>query len=91
MSLESFSSLVYCLLVKLDPTLLNSLSGPLIEGRLLAMPTIIRIGWKCFPGTNTQNSKITDKKFYKIGPRGQCCKAFLIRDLRIFVLSLSVC
>ncbi len=30
-------------------------------------------------------------KFYNIEPRGQCYKTFFVRDLRIFVLSQSVC
>jgi len=31
------------------------------------------------------------KYFYNIGPWAQCYKTFFVRNLRIFVISLSVC
>jgi hypothetical protein len=56
-------------------------SGAPLEGRLLALPTNIRLGWKGLPGTLAYFKKICKlqtKKFYNIGPRTQ---ASLIRYL----------
>jgi hypothetical protein len=39
-------------LVKQEPTLLKNLSGALLEGRLLALHTNNRLGWKGLPGIN---------------------------------------
>jgi hypothetical protein len=55
--LELFSSLVLCLLVRLEPNLLTN----------------IRLGWKILPETNTSLLQkfvnYGNKKFYNIGPR----------------------
>jgi hypothetical protein len=44
-------------------------------GRLTALPTNIRLGWKSLPGANTpvyyKNHIVWIKKFYYIGSRGQ--------------------
>jgi hypothetical protein len=42
-----------CLPVRLEPTYVKKLSGAALWGRLLALPTNIRLGWKGLPGTNT--------------------------------------
>jgi hypothetical protein len=38
---------------KLESTLVKPLLGALLWGRLLALPTNIRLDWKYLPGTNT--------------------------------------
>jgi hypothetical protein len=52
---------------------MNQLSDALLKGRILALPTNIRLGRQYMQGTNTlayyENPYITDKKrFYNIGP-----------------------
>jgi hypothetical protein len=47
-------------------------------------------------GTNAlayMNSLVSDKheKVYNVDTRGQCYKAFFFRNLRIFIISWSVC
>jgi hypothetical protein len=37
----------------LKPTRVKPLLAALLYGRLLALPTKIRVGWKGLPGTNT--------------------------------------
>jgi hypothetical protein len=74
--LASLSSLVQCLLVKQEPTQLKHLLGALLQGRLLALPSNNRLGWKGLPVTNTlafyENSKITAiKRLITLGP-GDC-------------------
>jgi hypothetical protein len=53
-----------------------------LKGRLLALHTIVRLGWKTLPGTNTL-------AYY--GHSYQCYKTFSVRNIRIFLISLSVC
>jgi hypothetical protein len=49
-------------------TLLKILRGALLQVRLLALPTNIKLGWKCLPVTNTlayyENSKVTAVKSF---------------------------
>jgi hypothetical protein len=53
MSMASLSSLVQCLFVKQEPTLLKNLfSAPLLDW-LLALPKNNELGWKGLPWTNT--------------------------------------
>jgi hypothetical protein len=48
------------------------LSGALFYGRILALPTNIRLGWKGLPETNTLITKVrklrTEKSFITLGP-----------------------
>ncbi len=49
------------------------ISGAPLQGRFLAFPTHIRLGWKSFPGTNTlanyeKSVNYGHKKFYRISP-----------------------
>ncbi len=66
--MESLSNLFYCLIEKLEPTQLKQLLGFPLLGRLLALPTNIRISWKGLAGTSTlayyENSLITNKKSF---------------------------
>jgi hypothetical protein len=39
--------------VRTVPTPVKPLSGDPLGGRLMALPTSIRLGWKGLPGTNT--------------------------------------
>jgi hypothetical protein len=51
---------------------MKHLSGAPLYGRLLALPTNIRLGWKGSPGTNTLLQKVLTygrNFFYNIGPR----------------------
>ncbi len=48
LSLASLSSLVECLQVRPNPTRVKHLSGAPLKGRLLALPTNIRIGSRVF-------------------------------------------
>jgi hypothetical protein len=54
------------MLVRLELSQIKHLSNVPPLGKVLALPTNDRHGWKGLPGTNTQayyeNSKITDKK-----------------------------
>ncbi len=51
-SLASLSRIVWCLWVSQEPTQVKHLSGAPLQGRLLALPTSNRLGWKSLPGTN---------------------------------------
>ncbi len=62
---EGLSSLVFCLRVRLEPH----------QGWLLALSTIIRLGLKGLPGTNTLV---------------QCYKTFYVLNLRMFIFSWIV-
>jgi hypothetical protein len=75
LSLASLSSLILCLLVRLEPIRVRYLSDPPLFGRLLALPANIRLGWKGLPGTNTP-AQYGRKKFYNIGPRGLYHKTY---------------
>ncbi len=51
---------------------MKNLRGAPLQGRLLALLTNTRQGWKCLPWTNTlayyENSQITEKKkFFIVG------------------------
>ncbi len=87
LSLACLSSLVRCLKVKPEPTRAKHLLGALLWGRLRALLTNIRLGWKGIPGTNhlayRTHSQINNysfrinydhKKFYNEASRGQCYK-----------------
>jgi hypothetical protein len=50
LSLASVSSIVDCLLVKMEPILLNNLSDAPLLGKLLALPTNNRLGCRGLPG-----------------------------------------
>jgi len=54
--------------VRLEPTRVKQLSAAPLQGRLLDLPTYIRLGWKSLRGTNTlpylKNSWITNKKTF---------------------------
>ncbi len=72
-SMASLSSLIECLQVRHEPTTAKRLSGAPLYGRLLVVPTNIRLGWKSLPETNIltyyENFLITDKKsFIKLAP-----------------------
>jgi len=45
------SSIMFVSKVRVYPV--KHLLGAPFYGRLLALPTDIRLGWKCLPGTNT--------------------------------------
>jgi hypothetical protein len=67
------------------------LSDAPLQGRLLALPTNIRLGWQYLQETNTlayyENPKITNKNsFIILGPGPNVIKHF-VRNLRIFALS----
>ncbi len=54
--------------------------------------------WPAFQAYSNKHSRLLRKivnygrkKFYNIDTRGQCYKTFSVRDLRIFILSQSVC
>ncbi len=49
----SLSSQVQCLRARPGPTQLKHLSGAPLQGRPLALPTNIRLGWKSLQRTNT--------------------------------------
>jgi hypothetical protein len=66
LSLASLSSLVYCLWIILQPRRIKHLLGVPLKGKLLALPTNIRVSWKGLPGTNGpayyKNSKLRTEK-----------------------------
>ncbi len=73
------SNLVQCLQVRLQPTQVNHLSNEPLQGRLLALPTNIKLGQKGLTGTNTLTyyNKFVNKKCkksYNIGARPQYTK-----------------
>ncbi len=75
MSVVSFSSLVECLQVRSEPTQVKHHSGALLQGRLLVLPTNIRLGGDGLPGTNAlayyKNLKLTSVKgFITFAPSG---------------------
>jgi hypothetical protein len=51
--LVSLSSLVYYLQPMLEPIRVEYLEGHHTNGKFLALPANIRLGWKGLPGTNT--------------------------------------
>ncbi len=53
LSTESISSLVLCLWVRLEPIQVNHYLVAPLQGRILALPTNIRLGWKGLLATNT--------------------------------------
>jgi hypothetical protein len=53
LSIESLSSLVQCLEVRLEPKLMRHLSDAPLMGRLLDLPTNIRLNRQYLPETNT--------------------------------------
>jgi hypothetical protein len=63
---------------------MKHLSSAPFWGRLLALPTNIRLGWKSLPGANTlafhENSQLSRKKFYNIGYR---VKFKILRDVLV--------
>ncbi len=83
----------------------EALTGVPFLDKLLALPAIIRLGWKGLLGTNAlaycENSEITDrigkfvnygqKKVYNIGPRTQCYRIYYDSNLLMFILKYSVC
>ncbi len=75
LSLAGLSNLVYCLWIKLPHAQLKHLPGASLKGRLLALPTNIRVSWNGLSGTNTlvfyQHSYITDVLYHC-----QCYKTF---------------
>jgi len=68
--------------------------GPHLSRLHPALLTSIRPSCKDLPGTNTlaynAKSSITEEIFYNIETRGKVLN-FFIRNLRIFVISYSVC
>jgi hypothetical protein len=52
---------------------MKHLSDAPLSGRLLALPTNIKLGWQYLPGTNTlaccESPQVTEKKFYNIVAR----------------------
>ncbi len=50
---------------------MKHLADALLQGRLLALPTNIRLGWQYLPGTNilTKVRKLRTKSFIILGPR----------------------
>ncbi len=53
LSRASLSRIVQCLQVRQKLAQVKRLSGAPLYGRLLALPTCIRLGWKGLPGANT--------------------------------------
>jgi hypothetical protein len=84
LSMESFSNLVQCFLVKQELTLLKSFSSAQLKGRLLALHTKNRLDWKGLPGTNAvayyDFRTLQTKKFYIIGPSSLYYKTFYARN-----------
>jgi hypothetical protein len=62
-------------LVKQEPTLLKSLSDAPLKGRLLALPTKNRLGWKGLLGKNTL-AYYGQKSFITLGPGPNNLKPF---------------
>ncbi len=67
--------------VRLDPTQVKHLLAAPIPGRLVTLPTNIRLGWKDLPGTSTlayyELSQITVIKSFKtLGPGANVMKLF---------------
>jgi hypothetical protein len=60
------SSLIF--VKKQGPILVVNLKEAPLSGGLLALPTLIRLGWKGFWGTSTL-AYYRRKKFYNIGPQ----------------------
>ncbi len=52
-SLANLYSIVECLMLWPEPTLVKHLSGAQLSDRLLALSTNIRLGWKSLPVMNT--------------------------------------
>jgi hypothetical protein len=60
--------------IRLEPKNMKHLSDTPLQGRLLALPTKIRLGWQYLPETNTltdykKSVNYGHKKFYNFGPR----------------------
>jgi hypothetical protein len=65
-----------CDLKDLGRYLLGPILGAPLQGRLLALPTNIRLGWKGLPGTNAlayfENSELTAVRSFKTLAPGAC-------------------
>jgi hypothetical protein len=53
LSLAGLSSLVSCFRVTTEPARVKHLSSRPLYGKLLVLPTNIRLSWNSFPGTGT--------------------------------------
>ncbi len=54
LSLACHYNLILCMRVRLEPTRVKHLLGVPLFGRLMNLPTNIRLGREGLPGTNTQ-------------------------------------
>ncbi len=76
---------------KAERTQVKHLSDAPLKGRLLALPTNIRLGWKGLPGTNIlayyEKSQLTAvKSFVTLAPGVNAIKLYFFCNLRIFVI-----
>jgi hypothetical protein len=81
------------LLARPEATRVDHLSGASLKGRLSAVPTSIRLGWKGLTEKNIQAYKsylkVTKKKDFKSWPRCECHHAQL--GVKVFANFLIPC
>jgi hypothetical protein len=79
------SSIVLCLQVRLKPTRVKCLSGAHLQGRLLALPTNSRLGWKGLTLSNAltyyeKASLMAVKSFITLANGAKVIKTFYSRS-----------
>jgi hypothetical protein len=79
-----------------EQTQLEDLSDASFLGKLLVLPATVRQDWKVF--ARCKHSSLfgliisyKQKKFFNTDTLGQCYKTFFVHNLRIFLISYSVC
>jgi hypothetical protein len=93
--MTSLSSVILCLPSRPEPTRVEHVIDAPLYGRLLALPTNIRLGWKGLTGTKTlayyEHLQITDEKsFITLGPGRLRTKQQGLMSVPISILSSSL-